>query len=108
MRDDGDQYEYITIYSDDLLVFSKHTTGTVKGLNTLLPLKGVGYPELYLGEDVGNAEINGEVKHAFSACTYIKNVSEKIENIFETKLNNCGSSLEGGYYPEVYTSDILV
>ena len=43
MRDVRYHYEYITIYSYNLLLFRKNPTGILRGLNTLFPLKGVGY-----------------------------------------------------------------
>ena len=61
-----------------------------------------------MGSDVGTVEISGKATHDFSDCTYIKNVRENIENIFDTMLNNYGSPLDGGYYPEVDTYDLSV
>ena len=46
--------------------------------------------------------------HAFSARTYIKNVCDKTEKMFETTLKNYGSPLEGEYHPELDKSDLLV
>ena len=56
----------------------------MRGLDTLIPMKGVGYPESYPCGDVGTAEINGGVRHVFLDFTYIKNMSDNIEKIFET------------------------
>ena len=42
-------WEYIAVYSNDLLVFSKDPVKILRGLETLYPLKGVGKPEFYLG-----------------------------------------------------------
>ena len=42
------------------------------------------------------------------ARTYIKNVCEKIEKLFEVDLRNYGSPLEGGYHPELDTLDLLL
>ena len=47
---------------------------------------------------MGNEKINVEVTNSFSSYTYIKNASEKIKKLFETKLKNYGSPLEGGYH----------
>ena len=44
-------------------------------------------------------EMNGEVTHAFSSHTWIKNLNENVENLFDTTLNNDRSPLEGGYHP---------
>ena len=108
MIDSGDHYEFITVYSDELPVLIQYPTVILRGLNTLLPLKGVGEPEFYLGGDVGTVDFNGEVMHEFLARTYIKHVSEKINRSFKTKLKSYGLPLERRYYPEVETSDILV
>ena len=66
IRDAGDHYEYITVYSDDLLVFSKDLVRILRGLKTLCPLKGVGRPEFYLGGDVNMAKTAKGYMHAFS------------------------------------------
>ena len=44
MKDCGDLYEYISIYSDGHIVFRKYITGILRGMNTLFPLKRVGEP----------------------------------------------------------------
>ena len=49
MQDSEDHYEYVTVYSGDLLVFNKDPTSILIGLNTFFPLKGVGEPDFYLG-----------------------------------------------------------
>ena len=108
MRDAGDHHEHIAIYSDDVLVFSKKPLVILKGLEALFPLKGVGKPEFYLGGDVGLRDTEHGTVHTFSAKTYIKNVFEKIECLFETTLKNYGSPLEGGYHPELDTTDLLM
>ena len=107
MWDAGGHYEYITVYSDELIVFRKYPTFISRGLNTILPLKIVGETYLYLS-DVVTEEINGEVTHDFSACTYIKTLSDNIEKIFDITLNNYLSKLEGDYNTEVDTSYLLV
>ena len=108
MRDAKDHYEYIAVYSDDILVFSKQAISILKGLESLFPLKGVGKPEFYLGGDVTVIRTGEGYTHAFAAKTYIKNVCDKIERLFETTLRNYGTPLEGGYHPEIDTSDFLV
>ena len=77
-------------------MFSKEPIKILRGLVTLYPLKGVGKPEFYLGGDVNMTKMAKGSAHAFSARTYIKNVCDKIEKMFETTLKNYGSPLEGG------------
>ena len=52
MREKGDHYEYIVVYVDDLLVFSKDAMSIIDTIRKEYELKGVGVPEYYLGGDV--------------------------------------------------------
>ena len=74
LRDAGDHYEYIAVYSDDLLVFSKDPVKILRGLETLYLLKGVGRPEFYLGGDVNMAKTAKSYMCAFLTHVVIKNV----------------------------------
>ena len=42
MKDYGTHYEYICMYVDDILIFSKSPMTIVRGLEALYILKGVG------------------------------------------------------------------
>ena len=68
----GYQYEYITVYYDVLIIFVNYTNGTLRLLNTLLQLKMVLEPELYMCGDVGTSEIYYVATHAFLSLTCIK------------------------------------
>ena len=107
MRAAKDHYEYIAVYSDDLLIFSRDTSPIVKALESAFILKG-GSPEYYLGGDIRTTSTSTTRKYEASAHTYIKNVCAKIEGIFETTLRCYSSPLEGGYHPEVDTTRLLV
>ena len=108
IHDAGDHYEYIAVYSDDLLVFSKHPSVILQGLSAMFPIKG-GKPEFYLGGDVEVVKDEDGIFHyASSAKTYIKNVCDKIEKLYETSLRNHGSPLPDGYHPEIDTLPLLV
>ena len=48
IRKKGDHYEYIAIYADDLLVFSKEPMNIINAIGDTYELKGVGAPEYYL------------------------------------------------------------
>jgi len=72
-------------------------------------LKGVGVPEYYLGGNVDratNPDKDG-YRTKISARTYIVNVCEKIERMLDKQLRNYHSPLEGGYHPELDTSDLV-
>ena len=71
-------------------------------------LKGVGEPEYYLGGDVlRKKDKNGERKTTLLAKTYIKNICDKVEKLFNISLRNYHSPLEGGYHPELDTTELL-
>ena len=57
-------------------------------------MKGFGYMEFYMGGDMGDDEIDIESVHAYYDHNHIKNVSNKIETIFNTIIKNYGSTLE--------------
>ena len=90
-------------------MFSKKPRDILKDLNLFFPLKGVGHPEFYLGGDVEvSKDNNGHFHYVQSAKTYIKNVCDKIDTLYETTLRNYGSPLPDGYHPEIDTSPLLV
>ena len=51
-KPNGDHYEYIATYIDDLLVASKDPEAILNELQKDYILKGVGIPEYYLGGDI--------------------------------------------------------
>ena len=62
MRDKGDTYEYISVYVDDLLVFSKDAMTIIETIRNEYDLKGVRSPEYYLGGDVNMMTNNQSTK----------------------------------------------
>jgi hypothetical protein len=110
MRQQNDGYEYIAVYVDDLIIASKSPMAIIKELEKIgkYEFKGVGEPEYYLGGDVSrNKNKNESISTVLSAKTYILNVCDKIERLFELKLRNYHSPLEGGYHPELDESEFL-
>jgi hypothetical protein len=57
MKDKSSHHEYLAIYVDNLLIWSKNAMALIKSLEKTYVLKGVGIPEYYLG---GNVEFLGE------------------------------------------------
>ena len=110
-KDCGQHYEYVAVYVDDLIIASKNPMQIIEELKKVgsFELKGVGVPEYYLGGNIDRSvkpDKNG-CRTKISAKTYIVNVCEKIERIFDTKLRNHHSPLEGGYHPELDTSTLV-
>ena len=103
MRKQKDHYEYIAVFVNDLLVFSKDPEEIMDQIK--YKKKNVGPPQYYNGADM---TINPELGYwQISAKTYIKNTCEKIESLFDIKLKNYGSPMETGDHPEVDESDLL-
>ena len=134
MREKDDHYEYIAVYVDDLLVFSKDSMRIIETIRNEYDLKGVGAPEYYLGGDVdlmssqpstkdinGVLEINHDeqdkhlnaqwlhhnVKTAFSARTYIKNTIQRLERMIGKVFATQKSPMLEHLHPEIDDSPYL-
>ena len=110
IRDMGDHYDYIARYVDDLVSWSKDPMKVMEELKRDYILKGVGVPEYYLG---GNVDILDEtwkaddVTTALSAKTYIKNVTEKFEQMLGGELKTFKTPMSDLYHPEMDDSPLL-
>ncbi len=109
MQDSDEGYDYLAVYSDDVLVASKNPSAILDQLKTVYTLKGVGVPDYYLGAEYGR--VNGEYTASgststWSAKTFLRNVIDKIERIFG-KLRSYTVPMDPEYYPEVDESTLL-
>ena len=107
MKDMGTHYEYISMYVDDILIFSKNPLVIVNGLKALYILKGVGKPEYYLGGDVEEIRVEGSIRMVLSSKTYIRNICEKIEKLFELVLHKYNAPMDEKYHPELDSTELL-
>ena len=108
IRDAGENYEYLAIYVDDILVFSKRAKEIMERIQQIYPMKGVGEPEMYLGGNIGKIKTTkGNKVHYTSAQKYIENVVEKIETLLDVKLRNYNSPMEAELHPELDESPYL-
>lgn len=108
--DCGTHYEYIATWVDDLLIWSKEPMKLIKQLEAKFHLKGTGVPEYYLGGDIEQIKWVGSptgTAIALSSRTYITNVCEKIEKMFEIELRHYGSPMDPLYHPEVDDTELL-
>ena len=107
MKRNHNHYEYIAVFLDDLLIFSKEPEKIAETLKerTGYDLKNESTPEYYNGADL---QINSDSGYwEMSAKTYIKNTCEKIEKIFGITLKNYGSPMEDNDHPEIDESDLM-
>ena len=108
MKDVGTHYEYILVYSDDLMLVSKNPKELIEQLSGKYKLKGFSFPDYYLGGDYGQTtNSKGEKVSYLSAKTYIKNVCDKIQTTFDINLKPRNVPFEPGYHPEIDDSPLL-
>lgn len=106
MRDQGDHYEYICVYVDDLEVASKDPNSIMTVLieKYKFKLKGTGSLEFYLGcgfhRDSNNVLCQNPKK-------YIEKMLLNFEKMFGHKAREYTSPLEKGDHPELDTSELL-
>ena len=134
MRNKGDHYEYLAVYVDDILVFSRDPMKVIETIRNEYDLKGVGAPEYYLGGDIdtmssnattkdveGIEEVDHDVKDkhlsiqwlkqgiktAFSARTYIKNTVERLERMMNREFGKFDTPMSETLHPEIDDSPTL-
>ena len=108
MKDCGSHYEYILVYSDDLLIVSKNTKAVVAQLSQKYSLKGFSFPDYYIGGDYSQTKNEkGEKVSYLSAKTFVKNVCAKIEMTFNMKLKPSNVPFDPDYHPETDDSPLL-
>lgn len=108
--DCGTHYEYVATYVDDVMHWSRNPMKLIKQLEEKFLLKGTGVPEYYLGGDIEQVKWDSSPTGnavALSCRTYITQVCEKIEKMFEMELRHFGSPMDPQYHPEVDETELL-
>jgi hypothetical protein len=111
IKDCGAHYEYIATFVDDVLSFSRDPMKVIAELKRDYVLKGIGKPEYYLGGDVVELDpawTAEGIYTALSARTYIKNVVEKFEALFNQEFRSHKSPMDSEYHPESDESPFLL
>ena len=107
MRDCGNHYEYICVWVDDMLIISKDPKSIIKILEKEYILKGVGFPEYYLGADMKRTE-KPENVFIMGSHTYVKRCLAIYEQLFgQPPPKGIYTPLDPKDHPELDTSDIL-
>ena len=109
MKDCGTHYEYLTVYSDDIIVASKDPKKIFDELEQTYTLKGVGAPDFYLGATVGR--VTGDFNDKGSTTTlsakiYIQNLIAKLEKEIGV-LRSYTMPIDPEYRPELDESPLL-
>ena len=105
-------YKYLATYVDDILVWSKDPMKTINAIQKTYKLKGIGYPEYYLGGDVLTLQekhlTEQNVVLALSAKTYIKNSLDKLAAMFNRgPFSKASIPMQEQYHPEADESPLL-
>jgi hypothetical protein len=108
MRDQGDHYEYLVVYVDDLLIASKNPQAIIDALTgdpVNFKLKGTGPVKFHLGCDYYRDE-GGTL--CVAPLKYIKRMLDAYKLMFGVApKQNIQSPLEKGDHPELDESPLL-
>ena len=107
MRKNGEIYEYIAVYVDDLAIAAKDPAAIVKTLTEVysFKLKGTGSIAFHLGLDFTRDE-DGTL--CFRPKKYISKMTDSFERMFGSKPKMVyHSPLEKGDHPEMDVSEFL-
>ena len=104
MRDNGDHYEYLSVFVDDLEVASKDPESIMKMLTDdyKFKLKGTGPLEFYLGCGFHH-DSHGTLCQ--NPRKYIEKMLTNFEKTFGYKAREYTLPLEKGDHPEIDTSE---
>jgi hypothetical protein len=73
-------------------------------------MKGVGYPQFYLGGDVVESPPSwkqNNITFGLSSHTYIKNCVENLEQMCDTNFQEVGVPHDPNYHPELDTTELI-
>ena len=106
MRRNGDVYEYIASYVDDLCIVAKQPSRIIDKLvnHYKYKLKGSGAIKFHLGCDFF-CDKNGTLN--FAPKKYLSKMLDNYSTMFGSQPRQCTSPLEKGDHPELDTSDEL-
>ena len=82
MRERDEIYEFLCVYSDNIIVASKDLKAVFGKLEVTYTLKGVGEPEFFLGASVSKVKGNYNDQKStlsLSAHIYLKNLLRRLE-----------------------------
>jgi Reverse transcriptase (RNA-dependent DNA polymerase) len=106
MRKNGDRYEYIGVYVDDLAIAAENSSEIIHTIEKDhgLKLKGTGPLRFHLGCDF-DRDTNGTLY--FGPHSYIDKMLDNYERMFGEKPKEYSSPLENGDHPDIDDSDLL-
>jgi len=108
-REDGfDYYEYVLIYTDDILAISHRPNEIMKLIDGYFPMKpsSIGTPDIYLGGQLSKVTMpNGVIAWSMASSKYVQNAVTNVEDWLakhNMKLSTrAPSPMTNGYRPEL-------
>lgn len=110
MKDCGLYYEYVAVYSDDIIVASKDPKLVYNQIKKTYTMEGVGVPEYHIGAECGR--VKGEYKErgetsTQSVKTFLKNTIERVERELDTSLRTYTCPIDPDNHPDMDETRIL-
>eukprot|EP00934_Nitzschia_sp_Nitz4_P008762 Nitzschia sp. Nitz4//scaffold145_size56662//50639//52106//NITZ4_006565-RA/size56662-processed-gene-0.32-mRNA-1//-1//CDS//3329536601//8752//frame0 len=109
-----EHYEYLAMYVDDILIFSKDPMPVLEEIQNDYVLKGVGEPEYYLLESTSKTYLNNSgddnkgVNTGLSARTYMENaLLPKMAKMVGQDIRTFKTPMDSDYHPEIDDSEPL-
>jgi hypothetical protein len=109
MKDCGTHYEYLAVYSDDIIVASKDPKSVYDIIQKTYTMKGVGVPEYFLGAACGRADGPYNDKGStstLSAKVYLHNLIPRLEKDLGV-FRNYTVPMDPEYRPELDETPLL-
>jgi hypothetical protein len=110
IRANGDHYEYVACYVDDVLAISRNPMAIINILKDDYVLKGIGIPEYYLGgnvDELGDEWSKDGIEWALSARTYVENVVGKLETLYSHEFRRFKTPMAETYHPELDSTPLV-
>ena len=105
-----DSYEYLVVWVDDCLIFSRRAKEVIASINELYNTKGEGFPTYFLGGDVLKVTLPNDkekqISYALSAKTYINALIPRVEKIVGSFQHHM-FPMDPSYRPESDKSELL-
>ena len=102
-HEDGSSYEYLCVYVDDFMVYSRTAKKLMEEICSIYTVKSVGPPDYYLGNDYKQ---DSQGRWCVGCKRYIKEAIIRVEGIFG-ELKKYTHPQDVGDHPELDNSEIL-
>ncbi len=113
-RPDGTElYDYLLVYTDDILAVSWQAKEIIEEIGKRYEIKDLGKPETYLGAVIAKQQLSdGSEAWSKSANKYVQNALDTVQTLFNEdgrgqKIHKRRTPLPAGYKPELEMTEEL-